>query len=535
MNIKKIFTNTYQIVCLTMVMLFSLLPAYAILGPKKYGSYFMMFEDIEITALFLCFIIYLLYKLFTKCFSPKSNDNETLLEKITGLFINNKQLILFVIMFVFIVISASRFPDNKNVLEGKLGRPDGLKMYMCFFALFIFSFSLKSPYLKKFVIGTYIFSFILVSLVMLLQYYGMIGSANEKFCPDWGWTQDLKNYFQKTGIRLGQFYRGETGSFFNLNHMGYYITLCSCLFTGLLFKEANTVKKVLLSFLCAYSYWILIINNTFGAFLAVVGTISLFTILYIIKFSHDDKDKDKSRKFMVLSLLAFMGCFVLCFYWIYLAQTYTKVLIGILFTVCIIGFLIFCFLKFLKFRYYIIKFISVILPVFIFVTVSITVSKFPFDSDEPIIVRNIRVFKSDTEKIANSSDGFERAGSGRADLWIASFKLIKKEPVLGFGPDNVKSAYAAEKSKMDRAHCEPLEIAVSAGIPAALCYVFSILYVIYKNIRKKNLFSDETGFNYIAVTMAVCGYFISGLVGVFLFYTACHMFVMLGLASGYDD
>lgn len=542
MNIKKIMTDTYQFICMVMVMIFSLLPAMAIIGPKKYGSYFYLFEKIEIYTLFLCIIAYAFYKTYSLCTKSESDSSAVKGRKSVKYLLSNFHLVLFFIMFVFVVISVLRFPDNTRVIKGRIGRPDGILMYMCFFALFIFAFSLRNPYLKKYVLGTYIFSFILVSVIMLLQYYGMIGSAHQTLCPDWGWTKGLQRYFAKTGIQMGVFYRGETGSFFNLNHMGYYIALCSCLFTGKLFISKNRTEKILYGILCGFSYWVLIVNNTLGAFIAVVFTLGIFTLynMYRMAKSFSHSDKNTSRKIVLCVIGAMLLLFIICFLLIYIAVNIhngVSILPLILSAIFIIGSIVasvYCIIKIFP-AVIIGKILTILLPLMIFTGVCGAVSNIPFEPKGPIIANNFVNLKKDGEKIANSSEGYDKAGSGRLKLWIASVHLIKEKPLLGFGPDNVKDAYTKENVSMDRCHCEPLEIAVSVGIPAALCYVGAIAFIIIKNMRKKNLSDNTKTNNCLPATMAVCAYFISGLVGVFLFYTACHMFIMMGLASGEDE
>jgi O-antigen ligase len=105
--------------------------------------------------------------------------------------------------------------------------------------------------------------------------------------------------------------------------------------------------------------------------------------------------------------------------------------------------------------------------------------------------------------------------------------MIAEKPVMGFGPDNLKSEYTAREVTLDRAHNEILERAVSTGIPSAVFYVAAILLAITETFRKRN-FSIGDGAS-LAPLMSVTTYFLSGLVGVFLFYTAGHLFIMLAL------
>ncbi|MBQ4526719.1 MAG: O-antigen ligase family protein [Clostridia bacterium] len=461
MNKRNLFSNIYQTVCLIMTMLFALLPVFAVFVPKEYGKYFIAFSKIELITLGACFLGYLIY-CTVKCFKTSFSEvYKSFSNSIIDILKHNKHIILLLVMYIFVCISAFAAPNRERAMTGTEFRPDGLLMYSCFMAVFIFAFSLKNTFFKNCVLGVYIFSFIIVSLIMLQQYYGILGSANAKYCPEWAY--DLRAWYEKHNVRY-MFWRGETGSFYNLNHMGYYITICSCLFIGMFFKANKIWKKIPLGFLCAYSYWVLIVNNTFGAFLAVVLTLIITTALVIVKLRGN--------------------------------------------------------------------LLNAMIPFLVFVVVSALVTAFPLKPGESIIFRNFSKTTSDIDKVVSSSDGADRAGSGRWELWEAAFDMALEKPILGYGPDNVKPGYVKRGVDMDRAHCEPLEIAVSSGIPSAICYVAALLGIVYVNIFRRKSKIVNGKFNILAPTMSVLGYFISAMVGVFLFYTACHMFIMLGLASG---
>ena len=114
---------------------------------------------------------------------------------------------------------------------------------------------------------------------MINQYYGVLGSANASKCPSF--LKPVALFYEKLSVRYGHFYKGTTASFYNLNHMGYYICICSSMFVGMFFNENKMSKKIALCFLVALSFWTLILNDTLGVFIAVFVSVLIFTFVMI--------------------------------------------------------------------------------------------------------------------------------------------------------------------------------------------------------------------------------------------------------------
>lgn len=291
---------------------------------------------------------------------------------------------------------------------------------------------------------------------MVQQYFGIIGTAPGADTP--AWAIPLKNFYDSIGIRTGHFYKGLTATFYNLNHMGYYAALCSMLFAALLIGAKRIWVKIMLSLICAYSFWIVVINDTFGCYLAVLATLVITAVFLIIS-------KENPLKSLA--------------------------------------------------------------PLMIFVLVSAAVTFIPPKGATSVIESNVKTAVSDAKDIYQKSESASMAGSGRWILWQNTVSMIAEKPLWGFGPDNLKKEYTKRDVKIDRAHCEILERAVSTGIPSAVLYAAAILLAICsaaKGCKHKKCKAD-----FLAPLMATCAYFVSSMVGVFLFYTACHFFVMLAM------
>jgi len=88
----------------------------------------------------------------------------------------------------------------------------------------------------------------------------------------------------------------------------------------------------------------------------------------------------------------------------------------------------------------------------------------------------------------------EYGGSGRLKIWEISWLVVKGHPILGTGPENLKSVLNAEYKKelnayyrmkgatIDKAHNEYLHIAAVTGIPSLIIYLTLLVLIFWKNI-----------------------------------------------------
>jgi putative inorganic carbon (HCO3(-)) transporter len=89
----------------------------------------------------------------------------------------------------------------------------------------------------------------------------------------------------------------------------------------------------------------------------------------------------------------------------------------------------------------------------------------------------------------------EYGGSGRLKIWEITGLVIQDHPLLGTGPENLKTVIHAEHKKeinayyrvkgtsVDKAHNEFLHIAAVTGIPSLLIYLSMILIIFIQNGR----------------------------------------------------
>lgn len=465
--INKIINKSkslYEYLSLLMVILYAVLPAVMIADPPSWGKAFRAFATIEtavlLVCIFWCAVIFIL-KIFSFSFKTAMSD---LKESVVGYFTGRRYAIMLLIMYILVVISAFLAPNAKRAFMGNDFRPDGVLMHSAFLALFVFSCAVRKGIFKKIIMTIYCVSFLLLSLIVAQQYFGVIGTAPGADTPEF--LLPLKDLYTELGFRTGHFYKGLTATFYNLNHMGYYIAVCTMIFVAFLICADKLWKKIIFILLSGYSFWILIINNTFGCYLAVFATMVITLIVFAIKKC------DTTRA---------------------------------------------------------------VLPILVFVAVSVFTVLFPPPGGDSVVLSNFSTTTSDVKEIYNKDESASTAGSGRWDIWKNTLEMIAEKPVMGFGPDNLKSEYTAREVTVDRAHNEIMERAVSTGVPSAVFYATAILLAIIEAFKKRN-FATVDGVS-IAPLMAATTYFLSGLVGVFLFYTAGHLFIMLALieAKEYSD
>lgn len=438
-----------------MILLIAVLPGMMIFSPSLYGKVFKIFGKIEITVL----VAVALFNL-CMCYNDiRSYKPEEFIKKIISKFVAvlslNRQYILLLIAYIISFVSSCLADDIQRAFWGTDFRVDGFFMYSVFAAVFVFGSLIRNPVLKKTVYGMYVFSFILNGMIVAQQYIGVIGTANEASCPPW--LGFLKDIYESKGIRTGVYYKGITGAFYNSNHVGYFLAMCSALVSAFFIVSKNKLCKTFFAFLCVVSVWLVIVNNTFGCYIAITVTYVVMAMFYFWRF----------RKNVSLSRLCYP------------------------------------------------------LTVLVALTVILT-----FAGNNTVLT-NVTTLKKDIGKIAGDNQSADKAGSGRWELWVETADMIQDKPVLGYGPDNVNDEYKSRKLDMTRAHNEYLEHPLNCGIIYAVFYMAGVFYIIFRRIRHmKNIYSLEEYL--IPLAVCVC-YMVSSFTGVFLFYTACHFFVMLSL------
>lgn len=185
-------------------------------------------------------------------FSYKKIDNSKKYLK------NNLPIILFIAYMFWTLISCIISPNKQNAFNGTDFRKDGYITYIMYAGIFSLVLCIKSDNFKK----------ILLNLFLLIAILGIIFIE----IPKNGYLQNT--FWQNDNVR---------GVFFNSNHYGYYLLIANVISVFLFVTEKKLSKKILYCISYIYLLYYLIINNTFGCYLAFLGTLILFLLISIIK------------------------------------------------------------------------------------------------------------------------------------------------------------------------------------------------------------------------------------------------------------
>lgn len=93
------------------------------------------------------------------------------------------------------------------------------------------------------------------------------------------------------------------------------------------------------------------------------------------------------------------------------------------------------------------------------------------------------------ERLSPSAGQLSSALSERAEIWGTAIAATGRRPILGWGPDSLGLVYRrfrppSEDLTSDDAHCWPLDLAVSGGVPAALLFLVLIGALLLKPLAQ---------------------------------------------------
>ena len=278
-------------------------------------------------------------------------------------------------------------------------------------------------------------------------------------------TNTLLIYFINNNIEVGEIFiykNIKTGVFYNQNHYGYYLLLATMITSLFFILEKKKIMKIFYAIAYIILLYFRIINNTLGCYLAFFITSLLFFVYCIYK-----------RKYRLLCCISIM--------------------------------------------------IFIVLSIFI-----------KYDG-KYIVYNNIKTFSKDVISIVNiekqniikdeTEKEIEKAGNGRIELWKYGIKIFLKNPILGYGPDNLKEEYREYNINQDRPHNLIIQLLTTSGIPGLTLYICSIGLIIirgFKRLKNDNILYEVLVFTIIA-------YLISAMFGNSMYYTSPYFFILLGI------
>ena len=364
--------------------------------------------------------------------------------KIRNMKINSKLPFIVILLFLVWTFISCLFADNKLLsLIGSEYRHDGFLSYICYAAFFINGLIVSSDklYIQK------LFRLLIISSC-ILGINVLIG--DNIFITD-------SNAYEPSIY---------AAIFSNENHFAYYLTISiMCSFFFSIYEN----KIYILSFLLLSE--VLMMNNTFGSYLAVLITIVIMFIYYLIK---------KEKRIIACLLLSMFICLSL-------------------------------------FNSNIIK------------NMKQTINEVVKIVQNRNSLKETRYIDYDNN-LEENQQGYLLicAGNSRLDLWINGVKLSNKKPLLGYGLENLKKPYkdVVMCDATDRPHNTFIQILMTTGYVGLIMWVSYLSMLFYQFIVNKKLNK------YLIMTFGMMTtYIISSFFGNTMFYTTPYFILLLGVAS----
>jgi O-antigen ligase len=341
-----------------------------------YSKYFSLCIYIVGIVGFVLYTVYLIKKIKDKKVSFK--------KCIPHLFI----LVLWIISIIATILSS----NPKLSLLGEGYRKEGLIVYTLYIGFILLSSIIKD---KKYINRLFTIMIIIALFVTIMPLFG----------PTFTYTNFFNYYF-------------------NLNHYGYFLMVMTSL-AGFKFLSANNWTKYFYIISYIILLYMLIMNNTFGCYLALLISLIAALIYCIVK-------KTKIMKAIIV-LLLFIS-------------------------------------------------LSIINSNF---NINIGSKK---QENTSVVSENVSSLGEDISTILKGNkDNITKVGSGRGVLWMAAIDYILMHPLIGGGFESLQKYYYSNRIfTSDRPHNIILHIAASIGIPGAMIYLSFIIFLAIATFKRIN-------------------------------------------------
>ena len=190
--------------------------------------------------------------------------------------------LLFLALLIWSGISAFLAEDYELAMMGTGYRQEGFTMYLTYASIYICSKLIKNERQQKILITTYGVSISLLSIMTFIQ-------ANPAILNALG---TIGKNIQGQGFNCMKY----AAIYPNINHYGYVLNMGIVALAGLSYISKGWQKWVCLVLFC-FNTWALVINNTFGCYLAAFAGLVFLAILFAIR------NKDCLKHFSLLIVL----------------------------------------------------------------------------------------------------------------------------------------------------------------------------------------------------------------------------------------
>lgn len=391
---KKFFEKLFYALLITLIFVPILqIPIYYISNFDWYLNYNLFIESIAQISL-ICLIIFILYNTY--------KDKKFIFNCIK----NNKSLIFLIIFLICVFISSILSKDLSLAFHGSDYRHEGFFMYIYYTVFFLISLSIKD-YKKKINLAKIIS--ICATLISIMVIYQYINPFNDRYVS--------------TNL---------TGVFFHFNHLGYYFSISTIVTSVLIVINNDTKKSIFYSILMTIQVSALVINDTFGAYLAIL--ISLFLLILIFKLNKDFINTCKSNFIIFIPILIF-------------------IVVTVFFNILGIG-------------HFIDNFSSLF-------------------SDINSLFSKIFGFNTSSYKKHEES-----TGTARIELWKAAIKFSLNNPILGSGLEQLAPYYKDLGFIQTKPANEYIYILASSGFPAFIFYITWLVKILASKLKKLTQLSN---------------------------------------------
>jgi len=351
-------------------------------------------------------------------------------------------IILGIILLLWCLIT-SFFSINMNLsIFGELYRKEGLQTYFFYGGILLLGIMLKNKKQLLKIFNKLLFVEVIIGIISLLN-----------------------NSFTYSLMHNQEPY---TGIFSQFNHYGYYLMFGIILSIFMFLNNKKTIFRIVYLIIYTFLLQMLVLNDTFGCFLAILLTLILITIYYI---------------FIKKNFKIFLP--IICIFILVCATTR-------------------------KNNYNIVQ------------------KNFTrFFGDVKIVNDTIKETKKEKDKNKKQEilNKLNSIGTSRGTLWKYGFKYIGESPIVGQGIESTYILYAKNNIPQTRPHNILIQFGIFTGIPGIILYIVFIGSILIRNLRKIKLLDDLNVFCYFIV---IC-YLISSMFGNSMFYTSPYFFIFLGI------
>lgn len=209
---------------------------------------------------------------------------------IVNLFKSNKSYIFF-LGFVVCAFFASLFADDPHLaFYSNLHRNEGFIVFCYYIIIFLMAGVIKSSKKKRVLLNVFAVSATLLCCVTVLQKYN-----------------DIAAFFGRQQCILFTSTGKYESVFCYFNHYGYYLCMAVLCCSGLIFTDEKKKSFIGHTILMMINVWSLVLNDTFGSYIAAAIALIVITILLIVKAKMNHERIRKRLVFkLALPLLVFV-------------------------------------------------------------------------------------------------------------------------------------------------------------------------------------------------------------------------------------